>query len=37
MSSAPVDLEYWTMYFDKSLMKKGASVGLVLAFPMECA
>ena len=24
-----VDQEYWAMYFDGSLMKKGAGVGLV--------
>ena len=27
--SAVVDQEYWTMYFDGSLMKKGAGAGLV--------
>jgi ribonuclease HI len=26
---APVEQEYWTMYFDESLMKSGARVGLV--------
>ena len=30
---AVVDQEYWTMYFDGSLMKKGASVGLVFVSP----
>ena len=29
-----VDQEYWTMYFDGSLMKKGASVGLVFVSPL---
>jgi hypothetical protein len=37
MSSAPIDLEYWTVYFDRSLMKKGDGVGLVFVSPMECA
>jgi hypothetical protein len=37
MPLAPVDLEYWMMYFDGSLMKKGAGVGLVFVSPMECA
>ncbi|XP_072147454.1 uncharacterized protein [Setaria viridis] len=27
--SAPVEKEYWTMYFDRSLMKTGAGAGLV--------
>jgi hypothetical protein len=26
MSPMPIDLEYWTMHFDGSLMKKGAGV-----------
>jgi len=26
--------EYWTMYFDGSLMKKGAGVGLVFVSPL---
>ena len=26
--------EYWTIYFDGSLMKKGASVGLVFVSPL---
>ena len=30
-----VDQKYWTMYFDGSLMKKGASVGLVFVSPLE--
>ena len=29
MPPAVIDQEYWTMYFDESLMKKGAGVGLV--------
>jgi ribonuclease HI len=29
MPPAPINLEYWTMYFDGSLMKEGAGVGLV--------
>ena len=29
-----VDHEYWTMYFDGSLMKKGASAGLVFVSPL---
>ena len=29
MPSVVVDQEYWTMYFDGSLMKKGTGVGLV--------
>jgi hypothetical protein len=37
MPLAPIDQEYWTMYFDRSLMKKGASVGLVFVSPLECA
>ena len=31
---AVVDQEYWTMYFDGSLMKKGAGVGLVFVSPL---
>ena len=34
MSLAAVDQEYWTMYFDGSLMKKGASMGLVFVSPL---
>jgi hypothetical protein len=33
MPPAPVDLEYWTMYFDGLLMKKGVGVGLVIVSP----
>ena len=29
-----VDQEYWTMYFDRSLMKKGAVAGLVFIPPL---
>ena len=31
---AVVDQEYLTMYFDRSLMKKGASMGLVFVSPL---
>jgi hypothetical protein len=34
MLPATVDQEYWTMYFDGSLMKKGAGVGLVFVSPL---
>ena len=34
MPSATVDQEYWTMYFDGSLMKKGVGVGLVFVSPL---
>ena len=34
MMPAPIDQEYWTMYFDGSLMKKGASMGLVFVSPL---
>jgi hypothetical protein len=37
MPPALVDLEYCTMYFDGSLMKKGAAVEQVFISPMECA
>jgi hypothetical protein len=29
-----IDHEYWMMYFDGSLMKKGADVGLVFVSPL---
>ena len=29
-----IDHEYWMMYFDGSLMKKGAGVGLVFVSPL---
>ena len=35
MSPAVIDQEYWTMYLDGSLMKKGADVGLVFVSPLE--
>ena len=35
MPPAVVDQEYWMMYFDGSLMKKGTDVGLVFIFPLE--
>jgi hypothetical protein len=31
---APVNQEYWTMYFDGSLMKKGVGMGLVFVSPL---
>ena len=34
MPPAVIDLEYWTMYFDGSLMKKGTSAGLVFVLPL---
>ena len=34
MPLAVLDQEYWTMYFDGSLMKKGADVGLVFVSPL---
>ena len=37
MLPAVVDQVYWTMYFDGSLMKKGASVGLVFVSPSRFA
>ena len=35
MPLAVIDQEYWMMYFDGSLMKKGASTGLVFISPLE--
>ena len=35
MPPAVVDQEYWTMYFNGSLMKKGASPGLVFVSPLR--
>jgi len=35
MPPAVVDQEYWMMHFDGSLMKKGASVGLVFISPLR--
>ena len=34
MPPTVVDQEYWTMYFDGSLMKKGAGMGLVFISPL---
>ena len=34
MPLAVVDQEYWTMYFNGSLMKKGAGAGLVFVLPI---
>ena len=34
MPPAVIDQEYWTMYFDGSLMKKGADTGLVFMSPL---
>ena len=35
MLPAVIDQEYWMMYLDGSLMKKGASVGLVFVLPLR--
>ena len=35
MPPATVDQEYWTMYFDGSLMKKGVGAGLVFISPLR--
>ena len=35
MLPAAIDQEYWTMYFDGSLMKRGAGVGLVFVLPLR--
>ena len=35
MPPAIIDHEYWTMYFDGLLMKKGADMGLVFVSPLE--
>jgi hypothetical protein len=32
---AIIDQEYWTMYFDSLLMKKGADVGLIFVSPLS--
>ena len=34
MPPAVIDQEYWKMYFDGSLMKKGAGTGLVFISPL---
>jgi hypothetical protein len=31
---AIINQEYWTMYFDRLLMKKGADVGLIFVSPL---
>jgi hypothetical protein len=33
--SAPIKLETWIMYFDGSVMKEGAGVGLVFVSPLD--
>ena len=35
MPPAVVNHEYWTMYFDGSLMKKGVGAGLVFILPLK--
>ena len=35
MPLAVIDQEYWKVYFDGSLMKKGTSAGLVFILPLE--
>ena len=35
MPPAVVDQEYWMMYFNGPLMKKGAGVGLVFVSPLR--
>jgi len=35
MPPAVIDQEYWTMYFDGSLMKKGANAGPVFMSPLR--
>ena len=35
MPLAVMDKEYWMMYFDGSLMKKGIGVGQVFVSPLE--
>ena len=35
MPPAVVDQEYWMMYFDGSLMKKGAGIDLVFISPLR--
>ena len=35
MPPAVINQEYWTMYFDRSLMKKGVGPGLVFVSPLE--
>jgi ribonuclease HI len=35
LPTAPIQAELWTMYFDGSLMKTGAGVGLLFVSPLE--
>ena len=35
MPPVVIDQEYWTMYFDRSLMKKGIIIGLVFVSPLS--
>jgi ribonuclease HI len=35
MPPAPVEQEYWMMYFDGSLMKSGAEAGLIFVSPLS--
>ena len=35
MPPTVIDQEYWTIYFDGSLMKKGTDAGLVFVSPLE--
>jgi hypothetical protein len=35
LPTAPIQLELWTMYFDGSLMKTGASAGLLFISPLR--
>ena len=35
MPPVVIDQEYWMMYFDGSLMKKGTSVGLIFISPLR--
>ena len=34
MPSAAVDMEYWTIYFDGSVLKAGAGPGIVFISPL---
>ena len=34
MPPAGINQEYWTMYFDGSLMKKGIGMGLIFVLPL---
>jgi hypothetical protein len=35
MPPAPVEQEYWMMYFDGSLIKSGARAGLIFISPLD--